>query len=75
VNDIAITYSLTHIIMKTKTFNLLGFIIEVYTYSYGSFMYPSFNGDAEFRVNKQDFKRLSSWLRTIKWYDRICPSY
>jgi len=53
--------------MKTKTFYLLGYPIEIYNFGYASFMYPSFNEDAEFRVSKQGFKRLYHYIRTVKW--------
>ncbi len=55
--------------MKTRTVNLFGYTIEIYNFGYASYMYPSFNGNAEFPVTSKGFRRLSSYLRTIKFFN------
>jgi len=57
------------IILNTKVseFEVDGFVVEVHNFGYASFYYPSFNGNAEFEVSSKGFKKLRSYLRTIKW--------
>ena len=57
--------------MKTRTFSLLGYKIEVFTFGQFSYMYPSFNGNAEFRTTKSGFKSLYHYIRMVKWLDAV----
>lgn len=45
--------------MKTRTFDLAGFTVEVFDFGYAQYMYPVFNGNAEFKVNHDGFRGLS----------------
>lgn len=56
--------------MKVRTFNLLGYNIDIYKYERSTtksdyYMYPRFNGNAEFKVSKEGFKLLYSYIRSI----------
>ncbi len=53
--------------MKVRTVKLFGFDVDVYNFGYSWYMYPNFNGNAEFKVNSEGFKKLSSYLRTCIW--------
>jgi hypothetical protein len=53
--------------MKTRTFILHGYTIDVYSYEYATFMYPSFNGNAEFKATNTGFRALSHYLRLINY--------
>lgn len=57
--------------MLIKTFNLLGHKINIYDFGYKQYMYPSFNGNAEFEVSKKGFKNLHSYIRNINWMDNL----
>lgn len=57
--------------MKIRTVVILGFDVEVFDFGYAQYMYPSFNGDAEFKVNRDGFKKLCHYLRTIIWMKNI----
>ena len=57
--------------MKTRTIELYGFKIDVYTFSYASFYYPQFNGNAEFKVNSKGFRELSHYLRTVNYFRNL----
>ena len=56
--------------MKTREFKLHETNIEVWKFSNASYFYPTFNGDAEFKVNKEGFKNLSSYIRTLNWFNK-----
>lgn len=56
--------------MKTKTIQILGFNIEVYRFGDRLYMYPSFNGNAEFKVNHKGFRELHHCLRNILWMQK-----
>ncbi|MEK6882878.1 MAG: hypothetical protein AABY22_24860 [Nanoarchaeota archaeon] len=51
-----------------------GFKVEIHDFKYAQFYYPSFNGNAEFRVNSKGFKELRRYLRTIKWMKKLIQS-
>ena len=57
--------------MKTRTITVLGYTVEIHDFGYAQYMYPTFNGDAEFKVNKEGYKILRSYLRRINWSDRL----
>ena len=52
--------------VKTKL-NLLGFEIDRYSYDNGSYLYPSFNGNAEYKCTRKGVKDLCRYLRNIRW--------
>ena len=52
---------------KVREIEIEGFKVEVHNFGYASFLYPSLNGNAEFEANSKGFKRIRSYLRTIKW--------
>jgi hypothetical protein len=58
-------------IMKTRTFLLHGWEVEVWRFGNKSFYYPAFNGDAEFTVDSKGFRELSSYLRMMNWVNKI----
>ena len=60
--------------MKIRTVNILGFDVDVYDFGYGQYMYPCFNGNAEFRVNSKGFRKLNSYLRTVVYFDNMTKS-
>ena len=53
--------------MKIRTVNILGFAVDIYSFDGKQYYYPQFNGDAEFLVNKQGYKRLKSYLKNVLW--------
>lgn len=57
--------------MIKRTFNLLGCKIEVYDFGYKQFMYPSFNGNAEFEVSNKGFRKLHSYIRNLNWFNNL----
>lgn len=57
--------------LSNKIIQVEGINVSVVKYSYGSFLYPEFNGDAEFKLTKRDFKSLRHYLRTWKWIQKI----
>ena len=54
--------------MKKREFVLGGTKIEVFNFGYASFMYPSFNGNAEFKTTGKGFRQLSSYIRTVNYF-------
>jgi len=50
-----------------------GFNVTVNDFGYAKYFYPSFNGDAEFKVSKKGFKELRHYLRTVKWLELLMP--
>jgi len=55
--------------MATKRIiEVAGFSVEVYNFGYASYYYPSFNGNAEFKVTSKGFRELSHYLRTIRFF-------
>jgi len=57
--------------MKKREINVLGFKVEIFDFGYAQYMYPSFNGNAEFKVTKQGFKSLCHYLRMINWMNNL----
>lgn len=55
---------------KTKI-NLLGFDVDVCNYGNATYLYPSFNGNFEVRANHKGFRKLSHYLRTIRWINKM----
>lgn len=53
--------------MKAKAINILGFEVEIHDFRYKKYMYPSFNGNAEFEVSKEGFKKMYHYLRFVRW--------
>ncbi|MFM1756904.1 MAG: hypothetical protein RL621_1886 [Bacteroidota bacterium] len=54
-----------------KQIMICGFSIDVVIYDNATYLYPSFNGNAEFRANHKEFRKLSHYLRTIKWMQAL----
>jgi hypothetical protein len=52
---------------KIREIEVDGFKVEVHHFGYASFYYPTFNGNAEFKVSSKGFKDLRRYLRTVKW--------
>lgn len=52
--------------MKIRTIYIYGFEIHLYNFGYAQYLYPAFNGNAEFNVSKQGFKKLKTYLKNIK---------
>jgi len=61
--------------MKKRIFNLCGHKIEVFDFGYKQYMYPAFNGNAEFEVSAKGFRKLSSYLRTCDWHSKQIEKY
>ena len=57
--------------MIKRKFNLHGYDINLYDFGYSQFLYPNFNGDAEFKVTKEGFKKLSSYLRSLIYFKKL----
>lgn len=57
--------------LKTRTIVVAGYEVDVYNFSYASFYYPSFNGNAEFPVTAKGFRQLSHYLRTCNWLNSL----
>ena len=52
---------------KEHKIQVLGHEVKVIDFGYAQYMYPSFNGNAEFKVSKSGFKSLAHYLRNINW--------
>jgi hypothetical protein len=57
--------------MKKREIELFGYKVEVIDFGYKQYMYPCFNGNAEFEVNQKGFRKLSHYLRTVTWANNI----
>ncbi len=57
--------------IKTRKIEVRGFSVDVVIYGYGTYYYPSFNGNAEFRANGSGFRSLCHYLGLIKWMNQI----
>jgi hypothetical protein len=57
--------------MIKRTFIFLGYSIELWDFGYKSYLYPSFNTNAEFACNNEGFRQLSHYLRTISFLNQI----
>ena len=51
--------------------SIIGFDVDVGSYDYGAYLYPSFNGNVEFPATKKGFKALYHYLRTVRWMDEM----
>jgi hypothetical protein len=47
--------------MKIRIIQLFGFDVQIINFGYATYMYPGFNGNAEFKCNKEGFRLLSSY--------------
>ena len=56
--------------MKQREIVVHGFKVEVCDFGYAQFYYPAFNGNAEFKVNRNGFKKLRRYLGMIKWINK-----
>lgn len=56
---------------NVRYIHILGFRVEVHNFGYAAFYYPSFNGNAEFKVSAKGFRELSHYLRFIKKYTSL----
>jgi len=56
-----------------RTIEVSGFKVDVYRFSYASFYYPQFNGNAEFPVTSKGFRQLSHYLKTVKYFNALIP--
>ncbi|MCR9252313.1 MAG: hypothetical protein NXI20_17945 [bacterium] len=48
-----------------------GYSVELVKFDHGQFMYPIFNGDAEFEANKNGYKKMRGYLRTLRHVDTL----
>lgn len=55
----------------SRIVNILGFDVEIINFGYATYMYPCFNGNAEFKVSKIGFKQLYHYLRNIRWMNKM----
>ena len=60
---------------KVREIEVDGFKVEVHNFGYASFFYPSFNGNAEFKVSSKGWKDLRRYLRTVKWAQNQMPVF
>lgn len=58
-----------------RTIKVSGYDVDVHTFSYASFYYPVFNGNAEFPVTSKGFRELSHYLRTVKYFGNLLREY
>lgn len=61
--------------MKLRTIILFGYKVDIFDFGYKKYMYPQFNGNAEFEVTQKGFRRLSSYLRTCIWANNNLKTY
>jgi hypothetical protein len=61
--------------MLKRTVTILGFKIDLYDFGYAKYMYPQFNGDAEFEISRKGYKKLTHYLRNIIWMQNRMPKY
>lgn len=54
-----------------RVINILGFDVDIVDFGYASYLYPQFNGNVEYKLNKEGFKELYSYLRRVKWAKEI----
>jgi len=57
--------------MKKRIIIVYGYNVELWSYRTASYLYPSFNGNAEFKATKDGFKELCRYLRNIRWMDNL----
>lgn len=56
---------------KQREIEVAGSKVEVHNFGYASFYYPSFNGNAEFKVNAKGYRALSHYIRTVKYFRKM----
>jgi len=56
---------------KVRTIEVAGYEVDVHHFSYASFYYPVFNGNAEFPVTSKGFRSLSRYLRTVTFFNKL----
>lgn len=54
-----------------RLINVCGFDVEVISFGYATFFYPCFNGNAEFPTTSKGFRELHSYLRTVKYFEKL----
>jgi hypothetical protein len=52
--------------MKIRTVEIEGHSVDLYQFS-KCYLYPQFNGNAEFECTTKGFKALRHYLRTVNW--------
>lgn len=57
--------------MKIREFIMFGARIELWDFGGSQFLYPTFNGNAEFKVNHKGFRELSHYIRTCNYFDKM----
>jgi len=60
--------------MLKKEITLFGFKVQIMQFGKAQFFYPTFNGNAEFKVSKKGFKELTHYLRSVNYHDRLLES-
>lgn len=58
---------------KVREIEVDGFKVEIHHFGYASYYYPSFNGNAEFKVTSEGWKQLRHYLRTVKYFRSRLP--
>lgn len=53
-----------------RVIDVCGFKVEVHRFGKQQFYYPSFNGNAEFKVSSKGFKDLKKYLRNVRWFQK-----
>lgn len=61
--------------IKERTIQVAGYDVNVVIYSYASYYYPAFNGNAEFKVSAKGFRDLSHYLRIVRWAQSMMPDF
>lgn len=57
--------------IKERRIIVEGFNCTVINFSYATFIYPDFNGNAEFECSSKGYKKLRSYLRTILYFRKL----
>ena len=57
--------------MKTRQVIICGHKVDVNNYGDATYLYPSFNGNVEYRANHKEFRKLSHYLRTVNWLSKV----
>lgn len=56
---------------KIREFKIANVNIELHDFGYAQYYYPSFNGDAEFKATSKGFRELSSYVRTVLYFNNL----
>lgn len=55
-----------------RTIKVVGFDVDIMDFgTQGKYMYPKFNGNAEYELTRDGYKRLNSWLRSILYIEAL----